>query len=392
MRRIKEFWKDRRGATTVVMALAMVPVMSILGIATDYAKATSQRNALQQAIDAAAIAIAKDPDANLISNADLKARAVAYANAAVGNSPVDNMSMTVSIDADRATLSASGTVKLNFGAFLGADTLTVASTVTVELSKMKNVEIALVLDNTGSMGGSKINELKKAVKALIDFFEPRIKNPDDVKIALVPFTNVVRTNSSWMQSWMLKSTPPNNWQGCVQDRNAPYDITDQPPSAGVGDSLYPVTSSCGGLAEIIPMTNNLTAIRAAADTMIASGSTDVPLGIAWGWHALSNGVPLTQGSPDSTPNVMRVMVVLTDGENTAHRWANDIDARMNLVCSNVKAQNITVFTVRVLDGNQTLLRNCATSTAHYFNVTNASQLTPVFEQIAQTMSKLRISK
>lgn len=392
MTRLREFWKDRKGATAILMSIAIVPIIGTLAIGTDYSKVVNKRYSLQQVVDSTATAIARDPDSILISNTELQARALSYAKAVSGSVPVDNFQITATINADRVQVDGGGNVKLAFAKVLGAESLAVKASVTVELGKMKNIELALVLDNTGSMQGNKITQLRAAVKKLVDFFEPRIQNTGDVKIAMVPFTNVVKTNPSWMQSWMLQSTPPQNWSGCVNDRSSPYDVTDDPPVAGVGNSLYWWKSNCGGLAEIIPMTSDLQVIRSAADTMIASGSTDVPLGMAWGWHALSSGVPLTQGSPPGTENKMRVMLVLTDGDNTAHRWASNIDSRMTTICNNVKAANITVFTVRVIDGNANLLKNCATSPVHYFNVTNATQLTPVFEQIASTMSKMRISK
>jgi hypothetical protein len=69
-----------------------------------------------------------------------------------------------------------------------------------------------------------------------------------------------------------------------------------------------------------------------------------------------------------------------------------IDARTALVCSNIKAANIRIYTVRVIDGNATLLRNCATNPTMYYNVQNASQLNSVFGAIAQNLANRRIAK
>ncbi len=391
----RRFLKNDRGSMGVVLGLGLVPIVAVMGLAVDYSNSVKAKYRLQQVLDSTATAIATDSDASLISQAALQARAQTYAKGLSGGLEVDNLQLSVAVTADEVTVAGSAQSKLAFGQIFGQDTREVSVSVTVMRGKMKNIELALVLDNTGSMNGQKIVELRKAVKGLVDFFEPRIEKAGDVKIAMVPFTNSVRVNRNWMPNWMLRTSPPNNWSGCVQDRSAPYDITDQPPSSGVGDSLYWWTGGCGQLAEIIPMTDNLPKIRDAADTMIASGTTNVPLGMAWGWHALSNGLPLTEGSPPEAEDKVRVMIVLTDGENTAHRWANGvsgIDDRMRLICTNVKNSGITVFTVRVINGDANLLRQCATSTAHYFNVTNASQLKPVFEQIASAMSKMRISK
>jgi hypothetical protein len=48
--------------------------------------------------------------------------------------------------------------------------------------------------------------------------------------------------------------------------------------------------------------------------------------------------------------------------------------------------------VRVIDGNATLLKNCASKPSMYYDVDQASQLNVVFSSIAQTLANLRLSK
>ena len=61
-------------------------------------------------------------------------------------------------------------------------------------------------------------------------------------------------------------------------------------------------------------------------------------------------------------------------------------------CDNVKAANIKLYTVRVIDGNATLLKNCATKPDMYYDVQQAIQLNSVFSSIAQNLANLRIAK
>ena len=85
-------------------------------------------------------------------------------------------------------------------------------------------------------------------------------------------------------------------------------------------------------------------------------------------------------------------MLLTDGDNTQNRWTtsgSSIDARTALACTNVKAANIKIYTVRVIDGDANLLRNCATKPNMYYNVNQASQLNSVFSSIAQNLANLR---
>ena len=48
--------------------------------------------------------------------------------------------------------------------------------------------------------------------------------------------------------------------------------------------------------------------------------------------------------------------------------------------------------MRVIDGDATLLRNCATKPNMYYNVQQADQLNGVFSSIAQKLANLRIAK
>jgi hypothetical protein len=255
------------------------------------------------------------------------------------------------------------------------------------------------------MAGTKITQLKAAVKGLVDFLADPKKNAGPTKIALVPFTKVVKSDPNWWTNTnYLESSPPKGWDGCLTDRDQPHDVKDTAPNPVTPASLFwwrtSATSksqvSCGGLAQIIPLTSDLPKIKAAADTMIASGTTNVPIGLAWAWHALSPNVPLNQGSPAGTEDLLRAIIVLTDGENTANRWGNNggdaIDKRLTELCTNVKAAGIVLYTIRVIDGDANLLKACATTPTHYYNVTDASQLTPVFEQIASSLSKMRITQ
>ena len=66
--------------------------------------------------------------------------------------------------------------------------------------------------------------------------------------------------------------------------------------------------------------------------------------------------------------------------------------RTTKACDNIKAANIRLYTVRVIDGDATLLKNCATNATMYFDVQQASQLNSVFSSIAQNLANLRITQ
>jgi Mg-chelatase subunit ChlD len=143
-----------------------------------------------------------------------------------------------------------------------------------------------------------------------------------------------------------------------------------------------------------PLTNDWTQLRQTVDQMTPAGTTNVTIGLEWAWHALSPSLPLTEGAAPKS-DLDKVLVLLTDGTNTQNRWTSnpgDIDARTQLACSNIKAVGIKVYTVRVIEGNATLLRNCASAANMYFDVQDAPQLDAVFSQIGQMLANIRLSK
>jgi hypothetical protein len=111
------------------------------------------------------------------------------------------------------------------------------------------------------------------------------------------------------------------------------------------------------------------------------------------WQTVSPVAPFNAPAP--APDLEKVIILMTDGDNTQNRWTNSqtsIDTRTQKACDNAKAAGIKLYTVRVIAGNATLLKGCATNPDMYFDVQQASQLNTVFSAIAQKLTNLRISK
>lgn len=66
----------------------------------------------------------------------------------------------------------------------------------------------------------------------------------------------------------------------------------------------------------VTVTAGRTAIKNAIDAMAPLGATNVPEGLAWGWRVVSGGAPFTEGRPDIEKGNDKVVIVLTDGQNT----------------------------------------------------------------------------
>lgn len=396
---LKRFTGDDRGSVMPLFALSILPIFGFVGLAVDYSRANSARTAMQSALDSAALMLSRD--APNLSQAQLTQKANDYFRALYTRADVQNLALTATFETVQAgsfkvNLSGSGAIDTSFTRLFGQNQIQIGTTSEVAWG-LKRLEVALALDNTGSMAShGKISELKKAVKSLLDTLQNAAKRPDDVKVAIIPFDTTVSIgknykNEPWID-YSVNNIKKKKWQGCVEDRDQPNDVLDTTP---VGESSYfPAADCSGALADVMPLTNDWDALRNRVNQMNPNGNTNVTIGLVWAWHALTQNLPLTEASAP-TPDLDKVIVLLTDGENTQNRWTystSAIDARTAAACSNIKAANVKIYTVRVIDGNTTLLKSCASSPGMYYDVQDASQLNEVFASIAQNLANLRVAK
>jgi hypothetical protein len=258
-----------------------------------------------------------------------------------------------------------------------------------------------VLDNTGSMStGNKMPALKAAVRDLLADLE-NSTDRDAIKVSIVPFDTQVNIGTRFRNAGWLsfdaeldrgQQIERRHWEGCVVDREQPDDTKDYAASSR---SDYPAARcETGSLAQMQPLTNDFGALRRTVDAMRPSGYTNLTIGVAWGFAALSYGEPFTEAEPFGIRNLTKYMVVLTDGDNTRNRFTtnvNEIDARTRQACRAVKREGVTVFTIRVVEGNRSLLRECASTPDRYHEVTNASEIQPVFRRILNEIKGIRIT-
>jgi hypothetical protein len=185
----------------------------------------------------------------------------------------------------------------------------------------------------------------------------------------------------------------NTWNGCVWDRDQSYDVNNSATSINLPSTLYSAHQAANCPASMLTMTNDWTALNNKVDAMTPTGNTNVTIGLQVAFQMLSPVAPFNASAPKN--DLDKVIILLTDGDNTQNRWSTSqtaIDNRTKLACANVKAANIKLYTVRVIDGNATLLKDCATNPNMYYDVQNASQLSAVFSTIAQNLANLRLAK
>jgi hypothetical protein len=268
----------------------------------------------------------------------------------------------------------------------------------------------------------KMTALKEAAHNLLTTLKAAEKTPGDIKISIIPFAvddNVGTANvsSSWIDwtDWNAANgtcsgsshhtqsdctahskiwTVANHstWNGCVNDRDQNNDVLNTAAGSGIS-TKYRAHQASACPTAMMTLSSDWTALNSKIDQMTPNGNTNVTIGMQMAWQTLSPVAPF--GAPLAAPDLDKVIILLTDGDNTQNRWsstASVINARTQKACDNAKADNIKVYTVRVIAGNATLLKNCATKPDMYYDVDQASELNGVFGAIAQQLATLRIAK
>ena len=289
---------DRSGNVAIIFAIAAIPVFGAVATAVDYSRANSARTAMQVALDAAALTVAKEA-ANLASG-QVQIKAKSYFDAQFNRPDVQQLKLSFSMVTNgpgdfTVVAEATGYIDTSIARVIGKATIDLRTTAQVRWG-FKALELALALDNTGSMAQkNKITEMKSAVKLLFSILKTNSKVPGDTKIAVIPFNTVVNIGADYVDaSWMSfdSTVTKANWNGCVADRDQPNDVKDTTPNGGAA-TLFPA-AQCATLARALPLTGDWDALNAMVDTMTPTGSTNVTIGMAWGWHALTQKEPFTQ--------------------------------------------------------------------------------------------------
>jgi Flp pilus assembly protein TadG len=517
--RIGALRTDQSGAAGVSVAILFSMLLLTIAVSLDFALGTAEQTREQNALDAAALAASDLLGATDQDTAGPTVARAYFAANLTGRSAaeLDN----VKLDADKGEVKASSSVSLMtrlMGAF-GTKSLEISTRTTVSKGD-GTIELALVLDNSGSMAGTYISALKTAAKSLTSTLFTGVDGTGKLSIGVVPFAGSVNVGKSYDDApWMdlegrssvhyenvspsrnrlqLFSDMSTDWGGCVEVRPGSLAVTDAPAVPGNPDSYFvpsfapdepdsvnngdwtysnsylvddggscprqpvvctnydrrgrctrtektplaPETAQArickyagqtpsGGSGPnancttkaLLPLSTSKSSVESHIDTLTASGSTNIGEGLMWGWRVLSPSEPFTGGRAYNATGNRKIIVLMTDGENTYYQASNHnkstygaygygvknrlgatyTNAAMrsamntNLVgaCANAKAAGIIVYTVAFrLESDPTtrsLLNSCASSSDKYFAASNNDALIDAFKQIAKQLNQLRVT-
>lgn len=354
---------DERGVVAIWVALCATVFMGLVASAVDVGLAYHERTRLAAALDAAGLAMGAAPPGT--TQTELKRIGQLYFNQNYGNDGLTGqpvaMQASFSQDLNTITVSAMTQVPTNFARTLGFESIPVAAQSEVRrLSKA--LELAMVLDNTGSMwGNNNIQALRDAASTMVNIlFGSNTVHPN-LKIGLVPYS--VAVNVSPVANEVMTAFPKpldasnrdtENWKGCVIERAAPHDTQDTGTTIGgkwtqywwptstdnnwkatVRDKYGRITQAAdvnndnskldngvhgpniGCPTPIVPLTNVKQTLLDAIKAMTAwnRGGTMSSVGMSWGLRMLSPEPPLTQGVAWDNPDWKKAVVLMTDGDN-----------------------------------------------------------------------------
>ena len=426
----RAFLRRQEGSAAPLLAFAMVTLVAAAGLAFDGGRGYMMKAKLSQAVDAAALAGGRS--VQIGGESDHKAQILKYFRANMGDgflgAEVRDPDIEVNSSGDLIEVSAVAKVPTTLMSVLGVRDLQVSARSVVSRS-VKGLEIALVLDNSGSMKGGKLSDLKSATQTLLDTLYGDQDVIEDLHVSLVPFT--ARTNLKGQEETLVVEASGEAVGGtegndaaivpshlCFDLRPGESKYDDTPPGEepfepysgafnprkdpnGYKDKICPQ-------AALLPLAESKKRVAAAVNGMKAKGCTRFDVGTAWGWRAIS---PLWRGSwrgVDSAlpvnykaQKIQKAVVIMTDGANTPDDCAEDEDSKaasedaFAATCQAMKDQGVVIYTITFkLDDPKTnaLFEGCASSPKRYFKSPDGEVLETAFATIAGDLTNLRLAE
>jgi Flp pilus assembly protein TadG len=189
--KLTSFAKDPSGNFAIFAAIGMLPLLMAGGIAVDFTALSKTRSQLQQALDTASLAVARE--GTEISNA--RATQIAI-DLLVGNFGLTYTDLKIKREGTRVTVDAVSMTPLTFGSLFGYDKWPILAQSSADIATVK-YELALVLDTTGSMKGGKLAAMKEAVNGMVESMSSQVSDPTYLKFAVVPFANFVNVGGQF---------------------------------------------------------------------------------------------------------------------------------------------------------------------------------------------------
>ncbi|MEZ5776144.1 MAG: pilus assembly protein [Hyphomicrobiaceae bacterium] len=194
------FRKRSEGNIATIFAIVLVPLAGIAGFALDFGRAQLVTSKLQQSVDAAVISAGARM---ALSEEDLTSEARRFFRASGGEDvAAENIQLALVKGSDNLSLTVTADVPTTLLNVIGYSELRVSVDAVAKFAS-EDLEVAIVLDNTGSMAPF-IGDLKTGATDLVNrLFDTAANVGRDVKVALVPYVGAVNIgNEAGHIGWM----------------------------------------------------------------------------------------------------------------------------------------------------------------------------------------------
>ena len=353
----RRFRDDESGTMTIFIMFIIVLTLIVAGMAVDFMKFESRRTIMQGAIDRAVLAAAdldqeRDP-AEVVRDYVAKSQG--------GNCLSSDPDIIPGANFRSVTANCELEMDTYFLRILGMETLTALATATA-VEGVGNVEVSLVVDISGSMGGNvpsagkrKIDLLEDAGLAFVDtLLQPEYE--DRISVSLVPYTAQVNAGEHLFNA---SGADRRHWfSNCVDIPDSEFNNTDWNATIDLPQaqhfrfrSYHSFGCPTESYEEIIPITQDKGELEAAIRQLEPRSTTSIFLGLKWGAALLDpsfqdeyaalpasmrdpafSGRPENYGNSNNPSDTKKYIVVMTDGENfqtnTLKPWAYETDSQI----------------------------------------------------------------
>lgn len=251
----RSFRRDQGGNVAMMWALMGAVLVGLIGITVDFTRAQALRNQLQNAADGAALVAERSFGLTL---AERTAAARAFFDAEMGNVDTSEVTFAVQDLGDVGhRVDVSLPVHMTLASIVSPTDWTIRVASEAEQGGL-DVEVAVVLDTTGSMAGSKISDLRAAATDLVNLVVSDQQTPYYSRVALVPFAVGVNVSpytaqargsligSRSISNAVWSSSPQRNITGAT--RANPVVITSNGHGFADGDRVR--IRSVGGMTQL----------------------------------------------------------------------------------------------------------------------------------------------
>lgn len=190
-RRMRAFAPNEKGNVAMLFALACLVIFPLVGFAIDFSRTIVDKHKLQMMTDSAVLAAAHDAH---MTSAEREAVIESYINHLEEELGREILYTVTQDDEGLVSLTTQLRVDTTISKIMGKDYIDV-SVRSDAIEGGADIEVAMILDITGSMSGSRITALKEAATDLVNTVVTDEQTPYYSKASLVPYSVAVNVGA-----------------------------------------------------------------------------------------------------------------------------------------------------------------------------------------------------